>query len=99
MSWPDVEINKEVAAEALRGVAYHVVGEEWQDGARTLVHTFTGTGPYFGADHDLEDALRDVERATEIAWVTHPLHHDLAVRVGGRDCYYDVPRPERAAGQ
>jgi hypothetical protein len=84
-----VHIDKETASAALRDAAF----TSEVDG-RTTVHSFLGG---IGADHDLDLALGLVIDAEEIAWTTHLLRHDLAVRVDGRVYHYDVPRPERIA--
>lgn len=95
MSWEVRPVTKEEASAALREVAF-VAQDEGSDESRTLVHSFRHTGPIaLGADADLAAALFAVETADEIAWVTHPLRHDLTVRVGDRVTHYNCLRPER----
>lgn len=84
---PVKHLTKDEAKDALRAAAF--TSEE--DG-RTTVHSFLG---FVGADHDLDAALEKVDQADEVAWATHMIHHDLAVRIGDRIYRYDVPRPER----
>lgn len=82
------------AAEALRNAAVEETLDCGTPG-RTLIHSFSHAGPLaLGADVELESALETVEQADEIAWVVHPLGHDLAVTDGDRVVYFAVSRPQ-----
>lgn len=62
---------------------------------RRMVHNFAHAGGMaLGADQDLDEAIARVMEADEVAWVSHSMGHDLAVRVGDRVYYYDVKRPQ-----
>lgn len=87
--------TKEEAAQALRDAAYLEVLEDDEREPRALVHTFAhGPGMALGADWDLPEAVAFVERADSLAWVQHPLRHDLEVRADGRLLYFAVRRPQ-----
>lgn len=60
------------------------------DFGRTLIHCFLGP---FGADWDLDDAIRLLSQATDIAWVDSIVRHDLAVVANRKAHYFDVKRP------
>lgn len=47
-----------------------------------------------GADWDLDEAERAVERSTEVGWSDHLLRHDLIVLTDGRIYRFDVRRPD-----
>jgi hypothetical protein len=89
-----VHIDKATAAEALRKAAFRVTDLDSQDYGRQLVHCLIGT---MGADWDLDAALADLAKASEVAWVDGLAGHDLAVLVGGRLRNFNVRRPEEAA--
>lgn len=94
MNWPVKHLTQDEAVDALRAAAFTVDYPESGDHGRTLIHSFIGG--FIGADHDLDFALARVAEADEVAWATHPIHHDLAVRVRDRVYRYSVRRPERA---
>lgn len=87
-------ITKDEATTAITAAAFTVTDPEASDHGRVIIHcmmTFTG------ADWDLAEALKEIERADEIAWTDHLFGHDLAVRVGGDVYHFDAKRPIAAA--
>lgn len=75
------------AIKAVSDAAFTLPAE---DGGRVLIHTFAGP---FGADWDLDGAVKFIMRSTERAWVDHPVGHDLGVLADGRIVYFDVTAP------
>jgi hypothetical protein len=57
--------------DAVREQAFTV-----DDGSR-IVHCFVGA--FIGADWDVEDVVREIEKAADVKWIGHLLGHDLAV--------------------
>lgn len=84
-----VQIGPEIAKAAVSAAAFT------DDEGRTTIHSFVHSGGIaMGADCDLESAIEKIDSAKEIAWVDHPLKHDLAVLGPEGPCYYyDVQRP------
>lgn len=88
-------IEKAEADRALRAAAFTTT-DECDDTMRHIVHTFSHAGVMaLGADWDLEEAFAFVARADEVAWVEHPLRHDLVARVEERVVYFDAVSPDR----
>jgi hypothetical protein len=59
---------------------------------RTVLHCFAGG--FIGADWDIEEVVKEIERAREIGWVPHLLGHNLAILTHeGRIRHFQVPAP------
>jgi len=90
------KITKETAIEAVRAAAFEVTDEERSDYGRKLIHCFTG---FLGADWDLEEVEREIQRAQVVAWNRGRLFgHQLAVQdADGKVWSFDVKAPESPA--
>lgn len=71
-----IHVDKPTAAEALRKTAVRYDDPDHDAFGRTHIHCLLGP---FGADWDLDDAIRLLSQATDIGWVEHLIGHDLAV--------------------
>lgn len=90
-----VPISKEAAKDALLAAAHQPDDDET---LAATVHTFAAGGAVMlGADWDLEEALRFADVADELAWIEHPLQHDLAIRSEGRVIFFDARNPDRGS--
>lgn len=70
----------------------HCGGSGRVAGGRMLIHSILGG---MGADHEVDDVLAQLDRATDVRWSDMgPLGHDLVVTVDGRKYFYQVKRPK-----
>lgn len=82
-------LTKEAAKEAATAAAWTE-----EDTGRRVLHSFLGP---FGADHDLEGVLAEIDDAVEVAWRWNIFDHDLAVtNQQGKTYYFDVKQPKDA---
>lgn len=94
-----VPVDKAVAIEAVREASWaeqvttcgHRGCEEHQGDGQRMIHCVSG----FGCDVSLDQAIAEIEAASQVVWADHWLHHDLAVVTAeGRVHCYDVRRPD-----
>jgi hypothetical protein len=90
-----VQITNSDAVEALLAAAHTVDDPESSDNGRTLIHCgMGGAGLFIGADWDVDDAKRTIERADVCHWSKHIFGHELAVVADGKLYRFDVRAPE-----